>query len=116
MEITEKLNPNVVNAPISGIRKIADAVMQMKDVIRMDIGEPDFDTPKHIRDAAIMALNEGFTHYTAAPGIWELRKAVAEKLERDNRLNYDPESEVTITSGGIGGIFSALQALVNPGD
>lgn len=116
MEIAKKLNPHVVNAQISGIRKIADAVMQMKGVIRLDIGEPDFDTPKHIRDAAIAALDEGFTHYTAAPGILELRKAVAEKLRKDNNLEYDAESEITITAGGIGAIFSALQAVVNPGD
>ena len=116
MEIVKRLNPHVVNAQISGIRKIADAVMQMKGVIRMDIGEPDFDTPKHIKDAAIAALNEGFTHYTAAPGILELRKAVAEKLRKDNNLEYDAESEITITAGGIGAIFSTLQTLVNPGD
>lgn len=116
MELIKKLNPNVVNAQISGIRKIADAVMQMKGVIRMDIGEPDFDTPRHIRDAAITALNEGFTHYTPSAGISELRKAVADKLKKDNHLEYDAESEITITCGGIGGIFSTLQALVNPGD
>lgn len=116
MEITKKLNPNVVNAPMSGIRKIAEAVMQMKGVIRMELGEPDFDTPKHIRDAAITALNEGFTHYTAGPGIPELRNAVAEKLKKDNHLEYDAESEITITCGGIGAIYSTLQTLVNPGD
>ena len=116
METVKKLNPHVVNAQISGIRKIADAVMQMKDVIRMDIGEPDFDTPKHIKDAAIAALNDGFTHYTVAPGILELRKAVAEKLRKDNDLEYDAESEITITAGGVGAIFSTLQTLLNPGD
>lgn len=116
MEIFKKLNPNVVNTQISGIRKIADAVMQMKGVIRMDIGEPDFDTPIHIKDAAIKALNEGFTHYTPSAGISELRQAVSDKLKKDNNLEYDAESEITITCGGIGGIFSTLQALVNPGD
>ena len=116
MEVTRKLNPHVVNTQISGIRKIADTVMRMKGVIRMDIGEPDFDTPKHIRDAAITALNEGFTHYTDAPGILELRRAVADKLKKDNNLEYDAESEITITCGGIGGLFSTLQTLVNPGD
>src|SRR4030065_742228 len=115
MEITGKLNPNVVNTQISGIRKIADAVMQMNGVIRMDIGEPDFDTPIHIKDAAITALNEGFTHYTPSTGISELRKAVADKLKKDNNLEYDAESEITTTSGGRGGIFSTLQGLGNPG-
>ena len=60
-----RLNKAVLDAPMSGIRKIADLTMQMKDVIRFDLGEPDFDTPQHIKDAAIKAINDGFTHYTA---------------------------------------------------
>lgn len=116
MDVKKYLNPNVANAPMSGIRKISDLVMQMKDVVRMDLGEPDFDTPKHIKDAAVKAIEEGFTHYTAGPGIPPLRKAIAEKLKRENGLEYDFESEITVTCGGIGAIFSALQAVINPGD
>jgi len=116
MDIKAKLNMNVVNAPMSGIRKIADMVMQMKDVVRMDLGEPDFDVPEHIKEAAIKAIKDGFSHYTPGPGIMELRKAAAQKFKIENGLDYDPETEITVTQGGIGAIFSALQTIVNPGD
>ena len=116
MGIKAKLNMNVVNAPMSGIRKIADMVMQMKDVIRMDLGEPDFDVPEHIREAAIAAIKGGFSHYTPGPGIMELRKAAAARFKKENGLDYDPETEVTVTQGGVGAIYSALQTIINPGD
>ena len=90
MDMKSKLNMNVVNAPMSGIRKISDSVAQMKDIIRFDLGEPDFDTPKHIKEAAIKAIHDGFNHYTVAPGIMELRKAISEKLRKDNGMEYDP--------------------------
>ncbi|MFH1075098.1 MAG: pyridoxal phosphate-dependent aminotransferase [Candidatus Firestonebacteria bacterium] len=116
MDIKAKLNMNVINAPMSGIRKISDMVMQMKDVVRMDLGEPDFDVPEHIKEAAIKAIKDGFSHYTPGPGIMELRKAAAAKFKAENGLDYDPETEITVTQGGIGAIFSALQTIVNPGD
>ena len=116
MDMKSKLNMNVVNAPMSGIRKISDSVAQMKDIIRFDLGEPDFDTPQHIKDAAIKAIHDGFGHYTVAPGIMELRKAIAEKLRKDNGMEYDPETEICVTTGGAGAIYSGLQAIVNPGD
>ncbi len=116
MDIKSKLNMNVINAPMSGIRKISDMVMQMKDVIRMDLGEPDFDVPEHIKEAAIYAIKSGFSHYTPGPGILELRKAAASRFKNDNGLDYDPETEITVTQGGVGAIYSALQTLVNPGD
>jgi aminotransferase len=116
MDMKLKLNMNVVNAPMSGIRKIADSVAQMKDIIRFDLGEPDFDTAQHIKDAAIKAINDGFSHYTVAPGIMELRKAISEKLKKDNSMEYDPETEICVTAGGVGAVYSALQSILNPGD
>ncbi len=116
MDFKSRMNLNVVNAPMSGIRKIADSVASMPDVIRFDLGEPDFDTPKHIKDAAIKAINDGFSHYTVGPGIMELRKAIALKLKKDNGMEYDPETEITVTAGGVGAIYSGLQAIINPGD
>ncbi|MEI7904565.1 MAG: pyridoxal phosphate-dependent aminotransferase [Candidatus Firestonebacteria bacterium] len=116
MDMKAKLNMNVVNAPMSGIRKIADSVAQMKGVIRFDLGEPDFDTPLHIKEAAIKAINDGFSHYTMGPGIPELRKAIAEKLRKDNGMEYDSETEICVTAGGVGAIYSGLQSIINPGD
>ena len=116
MDMKSKLNINVVNAPMSGIRKIADSVAQIKGVIRFDLGEPDFDTPQHIKDAAIKAINDGFGHYTVGPGILELRKAITDKLRKDNGMEYDPESEICVTAGGVGAIYCGLQSILNPGD
>ena len=86
------------------------------DVIRLELGEPDFDTPQHIKEAAIQAINEGFTHYTPTEGLPELREAVARKLKRENGIEADPENQILITDGGLGAIFAATQSLVNPGD
>ena len=85
------------------------------DVITLAAGEPDFDTPEHIKEAALKALREGRTKYTPSAGIPELREAVAEKLERENGLKYDP-SEIVITCGAKGALYLALQAVCNPGD
>ena len=85
------------------------------DVISMSAGEPDFATPIHIRDAAINAINEGFTYYTPASGIIELKRAVCEKFKRDNCLDYDV-SQIMINCGAKHSIFLAIFALIEPGD
>jgi aspartate aminotransferase len=87
-----------------------------KDVIRLTGGEPDFETPSFVREAAKDAIDKGFTHYSPSTGYDELRKAVAEKLHRENRIAYDYGTEVLITPGSSSGIFLSLLALVNPGD
>ncbi|MEM2740419.1 MAG: pyridoxal phosphate-dependent aminotransferase, partial [Candidatus Bathyarchaeia archaeon] len=100
----------------SPIRKLMDRVGSMSGVLGLHVGEPDFDTPTIIKEAAKKALDEGATHYTFAAGIPELRKAIAEKLLKENSVKADPESEITVTVGGYGAIFSAIQALVDVGD
>lgn len=87
-----------------------------KDVIRLSGGEPDFETPGFVREAAKTALDQGFTHYTPAQGYEDLRKAVADKLRRENGIVCDCEREVVITPGSSSGIFMALLTLLNPGD
>lgn len=86
-----------------------------KDVISLSIGEPDFDTPKHIRDACIDAIGRGETHYAQSDGIPELRSAIATKISRDNRFECTPE-EVIVTCGAKDAIHEAMQAVLNPGD
>ena len=85
------------------------------DVISFGVGEPDFDTPKHIRDEAVRAMEEGFTRYTAVGGIPELKDAIIEKFRRDNSLSYERE-EVMVSCGGKHVLYNLAQALLNPGD
>ena len=86
-----------------------------RDVIGLGAGEPDFDTPQHIKDAAAQAAAEGKTKYAPAAGIPELREAVCAKLKRDNALDYTPD-QISVGCGGKQTIFNALMATLNPGD
>jgi len=86
-----------------------------KNIIGFGAGEPDFDTPDHIKAAAIKAINAGFTKYTAVAGTLELRKAVAAKFARDNQLEYSPE-QILVSVGGKQSFYNLVQALLNPGD
>jgi aminotransferase len=106
----------VQRLPPSKFAEIRKLMMERTDVIRLELGEPDFDTPQHIKEAAIQAINEGFTHYTSTEGLLELREAVARKLKRENRIEADPETEILITDGGFGAVFAAIQSLINRGD
>ena len=85
------------------------------DVISFGVGEPDFDTPRHIREEAIRAIEEGFTRYTAVGGIPELKDAIVEKFRRDNDLSYEPD-EVMVSCGGKHVLYNLAQAFLNPGD
>jgi len=107
---------HVVDLPKSGIRDFFEIVAKMKDVISLGIGEPDFDTPWHIREAAIYALERGKTHYTSNLGLLELRKAIGRYVEKHYAVAYRPEDEVIVTVGVSEAIDLALRALLNPGD
>ncbi|MGB9825567.1 MAG: pyridoxal phosphate-dependent aminotransferase, partial [Desulfofundulus sp.] len=108
------------NIPFSPIRKVFAVVEQLraegKDVISLGIGEPDFDTPPHITEAMAEAARRGATHYTNNKGIIELRRAICEKLKKDNGLSYDPEEEIICTVGVSEGVYIALTSFLNPGD
>ena len=86
-----------------------------KDVIGLGAGEPDFDTPEHIKQAAIQAMNDGKTKYTAVDGIPQLKQAIADKFKRENGLDYDP-SQISVSGGGKQVLYNALVATLNPGD
>ncbi len=100
----------------SGIRDFFDLVMSMDDVISLGVGEPDFATPWHIREAAIKSIEDGFTNYTSNKGMPELRETLSAHLEKEHELKYDPEEEILITTGVSEGMDLAMRALVNPGD
>jgi aspartate aminotransferase len=103
-------------SPTIGISNVAREMKAAgKDVIALSAGEPDFDTPQHIKDAAIAAIQRGETKYTAVDGIPELKAAICRKFERENGLKYKP-SQVTVGTGGKQVLFNALVATINPGD
>ena len=105
-----------VDVPGSEIRKIYNGIIGRTDVFDLTVGIPDFDTPKHIKDAAKKAIDDGFTTYTHNAGYIDVREALAVKLKRDNNIVADPETEVACTAGGMGALMLANMVLVNPGD
>ncbi len=107
---------HVRQIPKSGIREFFDIVAQEKEVISLGVGEPDFDTPWHIREAAIYSLEQGRTHYTSNLGLPELRAAICRYVQRHFGVSYEPKTEVIITVGVSEAIDLALRALLNPGD
>jgi aminotransferase len=116
MDTTRYIAKHVVNLPRSGIRDFFEIVAKMKDVISLGIGEPDFDTPWHIREAAIYALEKGKTHYTSNLGLIELRRAINKYVEKNFNVSYRPEDEILVTVGVSEAIDIAARALINPGD
>ncbi len=110
------LSDKVIKIKPSGIRKFFDLVQEMPDAISLGVGEPDFDTPWHIREEGIFSLEKGRTFYTSNAGLMELRKAIAGYLERKLKLHYDPVHEILVTVGGSEGIDLALRAMLNAGD
>ena len=110
------LAPSVRNIQPSGIRKFFDLVSGNKDIITLGVGEPDFVTPWHVREACVYSLERGFTGYTSNAGMPELREAIAEYLNDSFHVAYDPANEMIVTVGGSEAIDLALRALIVPGD
>ena len=110
------LSERITNIKPSGIRKFFDLVSEMEDAISLGVGEPDFDTPWHIRDEGIYSLDNGRTFYTSNAGLKELREEICHYLNRHWGLKYDPIKETIITVGGSEAIDIALRAMLDPGD
>ncbi|MGQ9545616.1 MAG: aminotransferase class I/II-fold pyridoxal phosphate-dependent enzyme [Dehalococcoidia bacterium] len=110
------ISQRVATLAPSGIRKFFDLLASMEDVISLGIGEPDFVTPWHIREAATYSLEKGFTMYTSNSGMLELRQELAHYIELHYGVSYDPEHEILITTGSSEGLDLALRAIINPGD
>ncbi|PKG24763.1 pyridoxal phosphate-dependent aminotransferase [Niallia nealsonii] len=110
----------ISSIPFSNIREIFEEAKRMEklgsDIIHMEIGRPDFDTPEHIKKAANLALENGHVHYTSNNGIMELREAIAQKLWQENKIKIDPENEVAVSIGCKEAIFNTVFAFINPGD
>jgi len=114
--VRNPLSDKVVAIKPSGIRKFFDIVSEMQDAISLGVGEPDFDTPWHIRDEGIYSLEKGRTFYTSNAGLKELKIEITRYLERRLGVHYDYNHEVLVTVGGSEGIDAALRAMINPGD
>lgn len=112
----DPLSKKVINIKPSGIRKFFDIVSEMPDAISLGVGEPDFDTPWHVRDEGIYALEKGKTFYTSNAGLMELREEICNYYVRKFDAAYDPVHECVITVGGSEGIDIALRAMLDPGD
>ena len=110
------LSETIVNIKPSGIRKFFDIVSEMKDAISLGVGEPDFETPWHIRDEGIYSLEKGRTFYTSNAGLMELREEIANYLKRRFDLSYEAKTDIIVTVGGSEAIDIALRAMVDPGD
>lgn len=112
----DMLSKQVVGLKPSGIRKFFDIVSEMEDAISLGVGEPDFDTPWHIRDEGIYSLEKGRTFYTSNSGLMELRQEISNYIKKKQGVTYDPKHEILITVGGSEAIDIGLRAIVNPGD
>jgi aminotransferase len=110
------ISQKVATLPPSGIRKFFDLLSSVEDVISLGIGEPDFVTPWHIREAGIYSLEKGYTMYTSNSGMPELRQELASYLELHYGVSYHPEHEILITAGSSEGLDLVLRAIINPGD
>ena len=116
MLLKKHIANHIRDIPKSGIREFFDIVAQEKEVISLGVGEPDFDTPWHIREAAIYSLENGRTHYTSNLGLPELRTSICKYVHKHFGVAYDPRTEVIITVGVSEAIDLALRATINPGD
>lgn len=110
------LSEKVVGLRPSGIRKFFDIVSEMKDAISLGVGEPDFDTPWHIRDEGIYAFERGKTFYTSNAGLKDLRVEISNYIKRTQGISYNPDNEILVTVGGSEAIDIGLRAVINDGD
>ena len=116
VEILFEVSNRVRSTGPSAIRRMLELSAGMKNVVHFEQGEPDFTTPKHILEAAVKAIQKGLTHYTEIDGTLELRRAIAEKLEKDNGIYADPRTEITVTSGSQESMLIAALGFLNSGD
>lgn len=114
-QLAERLDRLSESATLKMARLSRELKNQGAEIINLSVGEPDFDTPRHIKDAAIRAINDGVTNYPPVPGFPELRKAVADKYQQDLGLSYEP-SQVVVSTGGKQTLINILMTIVDPGD
>ena len=112
----DRVSIRTQQVPWSGIRKMFNLAAQVPGAVNLSVGQPNFGTPRHIVEAGMRALDEGYTQYTPGLGILPLREAIARKVNRENKIQADPEREIMVTVGAMEGIILSLLAIVDPGD
>lgn len=115
-DYSKMLSKTAVELKPSGIRRFFDMLESMKDVISLTVGQPDFPTPWHVREAGMISLEKGYTYYTSNAGTLELRREISNYLSRRFDMSYDPTSEIVVTVGGSEAIDLAIRAVTEPGD
>ena len=115
LQLSDRVNGIKPSPTLAITNKAKELKAAGKDIIGLGAGEPDFDTPEHVKQAAIEAINNGFTKYTAVDGTPELKKAIIDKFKRDNDISYEP-NEILVSVGGKQSFFNLAQAFINPGD
>ena len=113
---SRRINPVILALQPSGIRRFFDLVAEMKGVISLGVGEPDFVTPWHIREACMFSLEKGYTMYTSNHGLLELRQEIAKNLAASYGVSYNPRHEILITVGVSEGLDLAFRTILCPGD
>ncbi|RYD69972.1 MAG: aminotransferase class I/II-fold pyridoxal phosphate-dependent enzyme, partial [Sphingobacteriales bacterium] len=117
--MAEKTTQRVLNIHESSTLRMAKLSRELKekgvDIINLSLGEPDFDTPEHIREAAIQAIKDGYTHYPPVAGYLDLKQAIVEKFRRDNKLEYKP-SQIVVSTGAKQSLINIILSIVEKGD
>ncbi|MFD1673021.1 pyridoxal phosphate-dependent aminotransferase [Agrilactobacillus yilanensis] len=116
MKNERNINEQVTKIAVSGIRQFDEEVSQIPDILKLTLGEPDFNTPEHVKDAAITAIQENYSHYTGMAGLLELRQAASKYFAKHYQLNYNAEDEILVTVGATEAIASAITTVTNVGD
>ena len=114
-QLSDRLNRLAPSATLAMSQKSSEMKAQGIDVINMSVGEPDFNTPNNIKEAAHEAIDNNYSRYSPVPGYPELRKAISEKLARENQLSYSP-AEILVSNGAKQSVCNTVMALVNPGE
>jgi aspartate aminotransferase len=115
IRISDRINALSESETLAMTRKSRELQAQGKDVINLSIGEPDFDTPEFIKQSAIKAIEDNYSHYTPVPGFMDLREAICHKFKRDNKIDYTPE-QIVVSTGAKHSLANVLLTMVNPGD
>ena len=114
--LRDGLNDQILSIEVSLIRKFDEQTSDVPDILKLTLGEPDFNTPEHIKQAAIKGIEENFTHYTANAGMPDLLKGVAAFMKTKYHLNYNPAGEILTTVGAEEGVAASILTALNPGD